>query len=84
MSKQQLNTVAPTADEVVEGEYVNVGRARSATATSTSSRKDYETLEDFLKRDEYSAETKRDKFKHVQVQSLDNSYKARKNDLSLQ
>lgn len=73
-----------TPDEVVEGEYVNVGRSRSATATSTSSRKDYETLQDFLKRDEYSAETKRDKFKTVQVQSLDNSYKGRKTDLSLQ
>uniref|UniRef100_A0A1I7V135 Uncharacterized protein n=1 Tax=Caenorhabditis tropicalis TaxID=1561998 RepID=A0A1I7V135_9PELO len=73
-----------TPDEVVEGEYVNVGRARSATATSTASRKEYETLEDFLKRDEYSADAKRDKFKNVQVQSLDNSYKFRKNDLSLQ
>lgn len=80
MSTKNINN----PDEVVEGEYVNVGRARSATATSTASRKEYETLDEFLKRNEYSAESKRDKFKSYQVHSLDNSYKIRKNDMSLQ
>uniref|UniRef100_A0A8R1I585 Uncharacterized protein n=1 Tax=Caenorhabditis japonica TaxID=281687 RepID=A0A8R1I585_CAEJA len=84
MSESTKRPSTTTADEIVENEYVNVGRTRSATTTSTASRKEYETLDEFLKRNEYSADSKRDKFKSTQVHSIDSSYKMRKTDLSLQ